>query len=519
MKKALSIFTATVLAFVFTACSPAGGITTFTAAVENMPSNFDPQIASASEDLLVIENIYDGLFEKINGEIVNNLAEDYSVSSDGRTYTITIKEGCTYSYKTNNDKKEKVDGLAVTADDFVFALQRICDPSTHSPYIDDFSNIKNARAIKNGSSASTLGVYAADEYTLVIQLENPDYNFIEKLCSSAAFPCNRDFFNSCGGAYGLSIENMLTNGPFRLSYLDSEGGNATLVRNRETGGYLSRIRLKLARQDELQSMYESESISGYFSYDKYSAYATSVQSFDSSVLCLVFNSQKTDLSNENIRQALAWYAFGFTNSGANMQAVSSANSIFPAAVSVGGKPVNQAIGCYTPSYMQQEPKSLLQQGMNRLRITKLESMTVLMPSDSIYSLIYENINQLWQRDLGLYFTIEYLPSSQINQKVAQGDFDIAFMPLTPDGDTPYGILDVFSLYDRQVADYTRQAKGMTDQSAAVSIIKSAQQKILQSALCAPMGSESTYFYCKSYFKDIYANPFTRVINLKHAQVS
>ena len=519
MKKALSIFTATVLAFVFTACSPAGGITTFTAAVENMPSNFDPQIASASEDLLVIENIYDGLFENIHGDVVNNLAEDYSVSSDGRTYTIKIKDGCTYSYKTNNDRKDEVDGLPVTADDFVFALQRVCDPSTHSPYIDDFSNIRNARAVKNGASPSTLGVYAADEYTLVIRLEKPDYNFIEKLCSSAAFPCNRDFFNSCGGAYGLSIENMLTNGPFRLSYLDSEGGNATLVRNQESGGYLSRIRLKLARQDEFQSLYESESISGYFSYDKYSGDTTSVQSYDSSVLCLVFNSRKTGLSNENVRQALSWYAFGFTNSGANMQAVSSVSSIFPAAVSIGGKPVNQSVGGHTPSYMRHEPKSLLQQGMSRLRITKLESMTVLMPSDSIYSLIYENINQLWQRDLGLYFTIEYLPSSQISQRVNRKDFDIAFMPLTPNSDTPYGILEIFSQYDRQVADYTRQAKGMTDQGAAVSIIKSAQQRILESALCAPMGSESTYFYCKSYFKDIYANPFTRVINLKHTQVN
>lgn len=518
MKKAIYILAVIVMAFIFTACSPAGGITTYTAAVENIPSNFDPQIASAAEDLLVIENIYDGLFEKIDGEIVNNLAEDYSVSADGRTYTIKIKEGCTYSYKTNNDKKEKLDGLAVTADDFVFALQRVADPSTHSPYIDDFSNIKNARSIKNGASASTLGVRAADDYTLVIQLEKPDYNFIEKLCSSAAFPCNRDFFNRCGGAYGLSIENMLTNGPFRLSYLDSEGGNATMVRNRETDGYLSRIRLKKARQDEWQSMYEAENISGFFSYDKYTANSTSSQAFDFSVLCLVFNSQKTSLSSENIRQALAWYAFGFTNSGANMQAVSSTNSIFPAAVSIAGKPVTQAVGGYTPSYMQQNPKNLLQQGMDQLQINKLESMTVLMPSDSIYSMIYENINQLWQRDLGLYFTIEYLPSSQINQRVSRGEFDIAFMPLTPDGDTPYGILDIFSKYDRQVADYNRQAKGMTDQSAAVSLIKSARQKILQSALCAPMGGESTYFHSKNYFKNIYVNPFTRVVNLKHTQV-
>ena len=68
----------------FTGCSSAGSITTFTAAVEEMPTNFDPQIATAQRDLLVINNIFDGLYEILDGEVVENVAENCNISADGK---------------------------------------------------------------------------------------------------------------------------------------------------------------------------------------------------------------------------------------------------------------------------------------------------------------------------------------------------------------------------------------------------------------------------------------------------
>lgn len=518
MKKFISFILAA--AVMMSGCSRSGSITTFTLAVENIPANFDPQIADSKEDLLVIENIYDGLFEKLDGKVVNNLAESCDISADGRTYTITIKSDAIYTYKAGDDRKDEFDGKHVTADDFVFALQRVADPQTHSPYIDDFSNIKNASAVKNGAPASSLGVRASGDDTLIIQLENPDYNFAEKLCSPAAYPCNRSFFSGCGGAYGLSIENMLTNGPFRLTYLDDENGNATIVRNDDSSGAVARIRLVQASAREWSELYSSESISGYFSFDGSSAPSGSQSvSYDSSVLSLVFNRSKGSLANENVRKSLAWYAFAFTNSGANMQAVKSCSSLFPSSLSLGGQPIADAVGGYTPSYMSQQPSRLLQQGMSELGSARIETMTILMPSDSVYSLIYENINQLWQRDLGLYFTIEYLPSAEISRRVKDGDYDLAFMSLTPDSDTPYGILDFFSRYNGQVSSLCSEARAMSDQGQAASLVARAQRTVLEGALAAPMGSESTVFIYRNYFTGLYANPFTQAVNLKHAFAS
>ena len=141
-----------------------------------------------------------------------------------------------------------------------------------------------------------------------------------------------------------------------------------------------------------------------------------------------------------------------------------------------------------------------------------------MPSDSIYTLIYENINQLWQKDLGQFFTIEYLPVSQIKRRIDKGDFDMAFLPVSPDNDTPYGILDMFTAFDSEVAAYVANSKSQTNQANALADITAAANTVLEKAMIVPMGSEKTVFYHRNYFHNIYIDPFTSIVNLKYTTV-
>ena len=100
------------IAFLLTLCMllglcgcSSGGISTYTVPVSKMPTYLDPQTATAETDLLVLTNIFDGLFEKQNGKIVNNVATDCVISADGTKYTITIREDSVFHCKT--DKEEK----------------------------------------------------------------------------------------------------------------------------------------------------------------------------------------------------------------------------------------------------------------------------------------------------------------------------------------------------------------------------------------------------------------------------
>ncbi len=512
MKKAIALML-TVLIFL-SGCSSSGSISTFTAGVAVMPSNFDPRIATQEQDILVITNIYDGLFEKRDGAIEKNMVTDYSVSSDGRTYTFTIREDSRYHIKGNSS----FNGHPVTARDFVFAFRRVCDPATKSPYIDDFSNIRNAAAVRNGASVNTLGVRSDGPYKLIIELEEPDSAFIDRLCSSAVYPCCEEFFNTCKGAYGLNIDTTLGNGPFRINYLDPEGGNATIVRADDKKGMIDRIRIYKLDDLEMPAAFERGDISGYFSSSPSTARDSVSTGYDTDVLMLVFNRSDRYFSNANIRQALSWYAFGFINSGANMNAVDPHGSIFPDTVSINGRSLNSLIALPTPSYLEDDPVRLINQGMYEAGDRKPSERTLLIPSDSRYSPVFENINQLWQRDLVQYFKVEYLAGSEISRRVASGDYDIAFVSLTPANDTAYGVLDLFGDI-AHVNECLTIARSTLDESIAMTQFQSARRYIISNAYAVPMGRERSAFNYKRYFTGIYADPFTRSVNLKYAKAN
>ena len=168
------------------------------------------------------------------------------------------------------------------------------------------------------------------------------------------------------------------------------------------------------------------------------------------------------------------------------------------------------------AYLSAEPKELFQTGLSETGLGKIENLTVLVPGDSAYSIIYENINQLWQKNLGVFFKVEYLPSNQIKARVRQGDFDIAFLPLSGENDTPYGILDIFTPYSGRVANSVALAKA-DSANLSLNYIIDSENTIINSALAVPMGSDKTTLVYRSSFSDIYADPYTGVINLKTAK--
>ena len=89
-------------------------------------------------------------------------AETWEVSDDGLTYTFHLRE----NYWT--------DGQKVTAQDYLTALQRQCDPNNAFPHISDYNTIENFVAISSGEAdVSTLGASAPDENTLVLKLNAP----------------------------------------------------------------------------------------------------------------------------------------------------------------------------------------------------------------------------------------------------------------------------------------------------------------------------------------------------------
>ncbi|MDD3336696.1 MAG: ABC transporter substrate-binding protein [Eubacteriales bacterium] len=129
------------------------------------------------------------------------LAESYTVSDDGLTYTFTLRD----SQWSNGDP--------VTAADFEYAWKRAINPVNgfEHTFMFNYLPIKNLTEINAGTADyTTLGVTAQDEKTLVVELTSP-CNWLIRFLSDCAFsPLNQKFVESCGDQYALSSDSFLT---------------------------------------------------------------------------------------------------------------------------------------------------------------------------------------------------------------------------------------------------------------------------------------------------------------------
>ncbi len=88
-----------------------------------IPTLVNPVLAVSDADKDVISLVYSGLMRKMpDGSFIPDLAESYTISPDGKTYTFIIKKNAIFQ-----------DGTRVTADDVIFTVSKIEDPLIKSP--------------------------------------------------------------------------------------------------------------------------------------------------------------------------------------------------------------------------------------------------------------------------------------------------------------------------------------------------------------------------------------------------
>ena len=141
-----------------------------------------------------LNNTMEGLYRLgKDSKIEPGLATKTKVSSDGLTYTFTLRKDAKWS---NGDK--------VTAKDFVYSWRRTLDPKTNSQYAYLFEGIKNATDVMNGKkSTKEVGVKADGDYKLVVTLDKQIPYFKLLMGFPTFFPQNQKAVEKYGSKYGV----------------------------------------------------------------------------------------------------------------------------------------------------------------------------------------------------------------------------------------------------------------------------------------------------------------------------
>lgn len=183
------------------------------------PETLDYLVANKASTGEIVANLVDGLLENDKyGNLVPSLAEDWSVSADGLTYTYTLREDAKW-FTADGDEYG-----AITAEDFVTGLKHAADKKSEALYLVEHS-IAGLKDYLDGKETdfAKVGVKAIDERTVQYTLTKAEPFWNSKTTMGILFPVNAEFLASQGEDYGTpKPDSILYSGPYLLSAMTAK---------------------------------------------------------------------------------------------------------------------------------------------------------------------------------------------------------------------------------------------------------------------------------------------------------
>ena len=210
----VTLLAAATLAACSGSSSNAKGEKTFSYIYETDPDNLNYLTTGKAATANITSNVIDGLLENDRyGNFVPSMAENWSVSKDGLTYTYTLRKDAKWYTSEGEEYAE------VKAQDFVTGLKYAADKKSDGLYLVQES-IKGLDAYVKGeiTDFSQVGIKALDDYTVQYTLNKPESFWNSKTTMGVLAPVNEEFLNSKGDdfAKGTDPSSILYNGPFLL---------------------------------------------------------------------------------------------------------------------------------------------------------------------------------------------------------------------------------------------------------------------------------------------------------------
>ncbi len=491
--------------------------------LSSSPKNLDPQTASGESELLIVNNCFAPLFEKDqNGQLVSSVLERYETTPDLLKYTFYLKDNIFWSII---EKREVKKYAPVTANDYVFAIQRLFESKNDADVMSVLRNIKNADKVLSGEKFKKLSVKVIDDKTFSITLKEKNSSFLEAFTSHELFPCNEQFFKSTSGRYGLSSEALIFNGSFVLSAWGES--SIRLVSNKFSNNkpIASSVVLYQPKdtREHTQLISEGEIDAAKLSSTSYDALQNkagfSVKKYTETQWVMLLNPQHEIWKNASLRSAvLSCTDRSIFKGGEHLTPSKYIISDFAIVFSQNYRELSGNIK--TAEFNPQNAKSLYAKGLSELGITEIYNTEILVCENELCKENFSALNQIYQRELSLYFSPEYLSKQALLSRVKSGDFAAALVPLSVSSESPSSMLEyfyasspnlIFNVNSLAFSQNLSSALTEPNTQNAVSFYKNAEQALYDTTIVNPLFSENGYFVSSKNTDGFYFNPTGSVI--------
>lgn len=477
--------------------------------LSNEPDGIDPGVTNNSFAQYVIINCFEGLvtYDK-TGSVVPGSAESWDISEDGTVYTFHLRDGLKWS-----------DGSDLTAEDFVYSIQRVLTPATTAQYVNMVTDyVVNAQEFYDGTAtAEDLGVKAVDAQTLEITLKQPTSYFIDVLSMWVYDPVQKATIEANGDKWTNAPETYVCNGPFKVTGM-SMNENVVLEKNENYWDAENVTLEKLTYRYILDvstalTAYESDEVDGIISipssdYNRlkaenagvqvYPSYGTVYYNINCSVepynnplvrkaLCLAIdrNSIIENVVQVDAQPAYSYLAPGYNVDGADITAGRSEYGL-SATADVEGAQAALAEAGYPNG-----------EGFPTLQLSFYDNDTVKKVVEAMAEMLKTNLNinvEVSSNDWAIFY-----------DGVQKGDYQVCAMGWSADYLNPMSFLPLFKTNDSSNSSFysnpeydalVEQVMQESDPATAATLTMQAADIISNDYACLPLYYKANSFLMK-----------------------
>ena len=409
-------------------------------------SDLDPQLATSVGEFNVLLAFFEGLtdLDPATLDPVPSVAQKWETSPDARTWTFHLNPAARWS-----------DGTPTTAQDFVVSWHRLLTPALGADYASLLYCVVGAEDFNRGrlTDFAQVGVSAPAPHTLVLRLRHPTPHLPALLALPPLFPVPLHVIERCGpadqrGNPWTRPATFVGNGPFRLC----EWRHAQFINGERDPGYrdASCVRLHGVRFLLTENVETEERMYRAGQLHVVSALATGRveewQRHDSPALRTVpyfgtdflrVNVSRPPLDDSRIRRALA---LAVNRDLLAERVLLATKRPAPALVPPGFPGYAAPAGLHTS--LAQARRLLTEAGYPGG--SGLRPLQILYNSSDQHRVVFEAIQEMWHRDLGVTVQLANQDDKTVKQARRAGEYDLLRSSWTADYRDPLTFLEVFT---------------------------------------------------------------------------
>lgn len=388
------------------------------------PTTFNPPSAFDAVSNNALNNLMEGLTRLgKDNEPHPAMAESWTVSEDGKTYTFHIRKNAKW---TNGDD--------VTAGDFVYAWKELLNPKTASPAAFLGYLIQGGEKYNEGKgSADDVKVKATDDKTLQVTLSSAQSYFLNMISNPAFFPVNEKVAEKNPKWYA-NAATFVGNGPFKLT----EWKHDSKMVMKKSSTYWDKKSVKLNKVD--WAMVDSADTE----YQMYKTGELDVASVPPDLSDKLFKEGKVKVDpqagtyffsmnvkmapfqNAKIRRA---FALAVDNKQITDYVVKQKNEPAYGFVSPGFKdPSGEDFRKHNGNlyaYNPKEAKKLLKEGMEEEGYKTLPPVTLTYNTDDEHKAVAEAMQEMYKKNLGITIKLKNMEWNVYQSEQKAGKFQFS----------------------------------------------------------------------------------------------